>query len=155
MWNCRANDAIITLFVAPQALLMQAPVVGPLIYVPMQFAIAWLLNFLLTQQQQAASGQAVTHSEHHPSAFQAAPTKPEPLQQGHYPRVDIQQTGAATSQQGFSGPVQATAPPWNPSHDSRAPEQYPLVHSPAPSGIDHAHQRPGEQIQGAPGLPVV
>ena len=37
----------ITLFIAPQALLMQVPLVGPLVYVPMQYASAWLLNMLL------------------------------------------------------------------------------------------------------------
>ena len=28
---------------------MQVPLVGPLVYVPMQFAAAWLLNLLLTE----------------------------------------------------------------------------------------------------------
>ena len=32
----------------PRALLMQVPLVGPLVYVPMQFAAAWLLHLLLT-----------------------------------------------------------------------------------------------------------
>ena len=45
---CRSNGVSITLFVAPQAVLMQVPLVGPLVYVPMQFAAAWLLNLLLT-----------------------------------------------------------------------------------------------------------
>ena len=45
---CRSNGVTITLFVAPQALLMQVPLVGPLVYVPMQFAAARLLNLLLT-----------------------------------------------------------------------------------------------------------
>lgn len=45
---CRSNAVTITLFVAPQALLMQVPLIGPLVYVPMQFAAAWLLNMLLT-----------------------------------------------------------------------------------------------------------
>ena len=45
---CRSNAVTITLFVAPQALLMQVPLIGPLVYVPMQFASAWLLNMLLT-----------------------------------------------------------------------------------------------------------
>ena len=45
---CRSHGVTITLFVAPQALLMQVPLVGPLVYVPMQFAAAWLLHLLLT-----------------------------------------------------------------------------------------------------------
>ncbi|CAL5222653.1 g5049 [Coccomyxa viridis] len=44
----RSNAVTITLFVAPQALLMQVPLIGPLVYVPMQYAAAWLLNMLLT-----------------------------------------------------------------------------------------------------------
>lgn len=35
---------------AAQALLMQVPFVGPLAYVPMQFAAAWLLDLLLRRQ---------------------------------------------------------------------------------------------------------
>ena len=35
---------------AVQALLMQVPFVGPLAYVPMQFAAAWLLDLLLRRQ---------------------------------------------------------------------------------------------------------
>ena len=46
--TCRSHGVTITLFVAPQALLMQVPLVGPLVYVPMQFAAAWLLHLLLT-----------------------------------------------------------------------------------------------------------
>ena len=46
--RCRSNAVTITLFMAPQALLMQVPLIGPLVYVPMQFAAAWLLNMLLT-----------------------------------------------------------------------------------------------------------
>lgn len=45
---CRSNAVTITLFVAPQALLMQVPLIGPLVYVPMQYAAAWLLDTLLT-----------------------------------------------------------------------------------------------------------
>ncbi len=47
-YRCRSNAVTITLFVAPQALLMQVPLIGPLVYVPMQYAAAWLLNMLLT-----------------------------------------------------------------------------------------------------------
>ena len=35
---------------AAQALVMQVPFVGPLAYVPMQFAAAWLLDLLLRRQ---------------------------------------------------------------------------------------------------------
>lgn len=153
----RANDAAITLFVAPQALLMQAPFVGPLVYVPMQFAIAWLLDLLLSQQP-ASSGQLPGHGQIPHNAFQAAPTRPEPLQQGHYPTVDPQQTGWGPPQQVMSSPEQASAPPWDPHNDSRPSVQYPAVQPSAPPVSGHPHQRQGAQpskAEGESGLPVV
>ncbi len=63
----------ITLFVAPQALLMQVPLIGPLVYVPMQYAAAWLLNMLLTDAPtRPPVAGAATHSQVIPSSLTCA-----------------------------------------------------------------------------------
>ncbi|CAL8461782.1 g1313 [Coccomyxa elongata] len=108
----RANGMTITLFVAPQALLMQLPFIGPLVYVPMQFSAAWLLDLLL--RQQPATGE-VAVPDHTPYASHHAPTKPPPMHpvqeppssaaqyQQHFPPVQYQQQ---------TPPVQPSAPPY-------------------------------------------
>lgn len=105
----RANGMTITLFVAPQALLMQLPFIGPLVYVPMQFSAAWLLDRLL--REQPATGE-VAVPDHMPYASHHAPTKPPPMHPVQEPP-----SSAAQYQQHFPPVqyhpplVQASAPP--------------------------------------------
>ena len=46
---CRKHEVTICAFLAPQVLFMTIPVVGPIIFVPMQGAAAWLVALLAKQ----------------------------------------------------------------------------------------------------------
>ena len=84
---------IISAFLAPQILLMSVPVIGPIVFVPIQGAAAWLVDLLAKQsatqpqsmQPTQASSDAYQHtasqnSEVHPSRVAQmknhAPTMP-------------------------------------------------------------------------------
>lgn len=47
--ECRTHEVIISAFLAPQILLMSVPVIGPIVYVPIQGAAAWLVDLLAKQ----------------------------------------------------------------------------------------------------------
>ena len=61
MFPCRKHDVTISAFLAPQILLMSIPVVGPIVFIPMQAASAWLVDLLVKQPdsefQSTQSGQ--------------------------------------------------------------------------------------------------
>lgn len=44
--GCRENELVINAFLAPQMLLMSVPLVGPIVFVPVQAASAWLVDLL-------------------------------------------------------------------------------------------------------------
>ena len=76
----REHEVIINAFLAPQILLMSVPVIGPIVFVPIQGAAAWLVDMLAKesanqpQPMQPAQGlgnsykhNALHNSEVHPS----------------------------------------------------------------------------------------
>lgn len=85
---------IISAFLAPQILLMSVPVIGPIVFVPIQGAAAWLVDLLVKQsathsqsmQSTEGSNETYQHSalqdgEVHPSRVSgqmksSAPTMP-------------------------------------------------------------------------------
>lgn len=95
-WRCRSNAVTITLFVAPQALLMQVPLIGPLVYVPMQYAAAWLLDLLLSDvPTRPALAAAATHAQVSPSlhACVCCLARQNPTQQWSFPGTGGQIVG--------------------------------------------------------------
>ena len=88
--NRREHEIIISAFLAPQILLMSVPVVGPIVFVPIQGAAAWLVDLLAKQSStqpqsmQPAQGSYNTYqhdaSKVHPSRVaqmqNSAPTLP-------------------------------------------------------------------------------
>ena len=78
---CRQHEVTISAFLAPQILLMSVPVVGPIVFVPIQGAAAWLVDlFTRHSPTQAQSMQPRSSNEMHPSrmgqANYNAPTMP-------------------------------------------------------------------------------
>ena len=82
MCFCRNHEVTINAFLAPQVLLLSVPVVGPLIFVPMQGASAWLVDLLARQSASQPQDQSVSGQGHrsNPAAAQyasrGAPTVP-------------------------------------------------------------------------------
>lgn len=145
----RANGMTITLFVAPQALLMQLPFVGPLVYVPMQSAAAWLLDMLL--RQQPAQGEIAAPPEHAAYASHHAPTKPPPMAAAQPPALGPAQQGWRPSvgpysqspyqRQQSAGPY--AQDPYKQQQGAPAPAQ--------PSAPPLPVSMQGEGVQGSPG----
>lgn len=91
---CRDNEFTINAFLAPQMLLMTVPIIGPIVFVPVQAASAWLVDLLarrsagqVSQQpyngrSAGPSGAPAAYDSIHPSRSaaasmsQAAPTVP-------------------------------------------------------------------------------
>lgn len=55
--GCRKHEVTISAFLAPQILLMSIPVIGPIIFVPMQGASAWLVDLLAKQSSTQTQAQ--------------------------------------------------------------------------------------------------
>lgn len=87
----RANEFTINAFLAPQMLLMTVPIVGPIVFVPVQAASAWLVDLLARRSagqmpQQASNGRGPwsqhgsalgdSHPSRSASMSTAAPTVP-------------------------------------------------------------------------------
>ena len=97
-WLCREHEVTINAFLAPQVLLLSIPVVGPIIFIPMQAATAWLVDLLVKQSHAPSQTQSVHPSVQYnggqTAANQSAPTMPASApvynQQGHQPASDQQ-----------------------------------------------------------------
>jgi len=98
---CRENEVTINAFLAPQVLLMSIPYVGPIIFVPMQGASAWLVDLLARQsatqsqsqpmQQMSGQGTAAIPAaaqydggklSRNAASINAAPTRPAAFHPG-------------------------------------------------------------------------
>lgn len=92
----------ISAFLAPQVLLLSVPVVGPLIFVPMQGASAWLVDLLARQsatqpQDQPSSGQG---NRPNPAAAQYASKGAPTVPAASYPGQGTYQAGQSGYQHG-------------------------------------------------------
>lgn len=144
----------ITLFVAPQALLMQLPFVGPLVYVPMQSAAAWLLDLLL--RQQPAMGE-VAVPDHLPYASHHAPTKPPPMNlvQGYPSSAEQGQQQCAPSSPYASHHAPTKPPPMPPVQQFPcSAEQGAQQHAPTYPQVPQYQQQYPTVQPSAPPLPV-
>ncbi len=120
----------INAFLAPQVLLMSIPYVGPIIFVPMQGASAWLVDLLARQsagqsqsqpmQQMSSQGTAAVPAaaqygsgklSRNAASINAAPTRPA----GFYPGQEAYLSGQSNPQPGFQGGFQAGQGPYQPS----------------------------------------
>lgn len=66
--ECREHEVIISAFLAPQILLMSVPVIGPIIFVPIQGAAAWLVDLLA--EQSATQPQSTQLAQGHGNMYQ-------------------------------------------------------------------------------------
>ncbi|KAA6424248.1 MAG: hypothetical protein FRX49_05460 [Trebouxia sp. A1-2] len=115
----RQNEVTINAFLAPQVLLMSIPFVGPIIFVPMQGASAWLVDLLARQsagqsqsqpmKQMSGQGTAAVPAaaqyggggklSRNAASITAAPTKPAVF----YPGQEVYLSGQGNPQPGQGG----------------------------------------------------
>lgn len=94
--HCRRDHEVtINAFLAPQVLLLSIPIVGPVIFIPMQAATAWLVDLLVQQpaaQSEARSQSQPTHASVQYSSSQAAATQRAPTMPASPPVYATQQS---------------------------------------------------------------
>ncbi|KAL3159539.1 hypothetical protein ABBQ38_009954 [Trebouxia sp. C0009 RCD-2024] len=77
----RKHEVIISAFLAPQILLMSVPVIGPIVFVPIQGAAAWLVDLLAKQStmqpqsMQPTQASYDTHQNTSPHPSEVHPSK--------------------------------------------------------------------------------
>lgn len=104
---CRDNEFTINAFLAPQMLLMTVPIVGPIVFVPVQAASAWLVDLLSRKSAVQRPVQADTVRGAMSSlaaAFRNLTQRPQRSNTGH-------PSSSAAGNMAYAAPTMPASPP--------------------------------------------